>query len=68
MSPYTTMKITRADALAEITRHVFDATDEEIEEALFELVGRKTLNNFSVVTDYDSVDVHDVCYVPGCLL
>lgn len=46
------MHITRTDALGEIMKNLLGATDEELEEALFELVGRKKLYNFSIVPSY----------------
>ena len=56
MGAYSTMEITRADAFAEIIRALSSASDYELEQVLFDLVGEKLLYNFSIVSDYESTD------------
>lgn len=56
MSPYTTMHITREDARGEIMKNLLSASDDELEAALFELVGRNKLYNFSIVSSYNDDD------------
>ena len=52
MSANSTMDITREDALREIVSHLFDATNKEIADLLYELVGRQRLYNFCIVSSY----------------
>ena len=55
-SPYSTMQITKNDALGIIMKKLLTATDEQIEDMLFDLVGRDWLNNFIIVNEYDDVE------------
>jgi len=52
MGAYSTMDITRPDAVAVITARLLNASDEELENVLFDLFGDKHLSNFQVVSDY----------------
>ena len=52
MGANSTLDITRNDALAEMMKHLLRATDEELEEALYELAGRRNLYNFRIVESY----------------
>ena len=52
MGAHSTLNITREDAIAEAIKSLATATDEELEEALFELVGDKKLTNFRIVPEY----------------
>lgn len=53
MGAYSTMEITRQDAISVILQNLHTASDEEISDMLFELVGRKNLHNFKIVADYN---------------
>jgi membrane-bound lytic murein transglycosylase B len=58
MSVYTTLDVTRSDAIMAIVQRVVSATDEQLAEMLFELVGREgiqdsMLANFRIVSDYN---------------
>ena len=56
MGAYSTMEITRADALAEIIRALAAASNYDIENVLFTLLSDRLLYNFSIVEDYESTD------------
>lgn len=58
MGVYSTMYITRADAVAEILKHLAAASDEEIGEVLFDLAcsGERKLWNFLVIDSYEDRD------------
>jgi hypothetical protein len=52
MGADSTLDITREDALKEIARHLETASDEEIANALYELVGHRLMYNFWMVKEY----------------
>lgn len=56
MGIYSTMYITREDAINEIKENLDRAPDECIAEALFGLVGTKTFDNFMIVDKYEEFD------------
>lgn len=62
MGIYSTMSITREDAIREILSRLETAKDEEVAEALFQLTG--TFYNFWIVESYDDVLIS---YEEGCL-
>lgn len=49
MSAFSTMYITREDAMMQITRKLSTASDEKIAEILFDLIGHETGHNFRIV-------------------
>lgn len=58
MSAYSTMKITRKDAMKVIINSLMDASDEKIEEILFELK-RDRLYNYKIVSQYETENPED---------
>lgn len=56
MGAYSTMSITREDAMKEILSRVVSASDEMLEDLLFDLIGNKTLYNFRIVGEYTNDD------------
>lgn len=54
MGAYSTMSITREDALKEILSRIVGAPDGVLEDLLFDIVGQKALYNFRVVSQYDN--------------
>lgn len=62
MSAYSTMNITRDDAISLIMSRLLGASDEKVEDMLLELVGRDWLNNFSIVRQYEDYDENDYSY------
>lgn len=56
MGACSTMDITREDAMTEIMSHLFHASDDEIAEVLYELVGHRRLYNFCIVSEYKEPD------------
>lgn len=67
MGVHSTMAITRADAIREIEDRLGLASDEEIAEILFTLVGDQTLRNFRVVADYGEAKGFAYVYEEGSL-
>lgn len=59
MGVYSTLDITRNDALKEIMGKILTADDSELEEILFTLFSEKTLNNFRIVNEYEFEDGYD---------
>ncbi len=53
MGVFSTMVITREDAEEEILKHLRTAPDDSVKEALFELLGRHTGYNFTIVEEYE---------------
>lgn len=64
MGKDSTMDITRADAMAELLRHLPDASDDELSQALYAVVGDRHCRNFNIVADY-SGDWY-IKYESGC--
>lgn len=64
MSIYSTLDITRADALSEILKKLSCATDAELEEVLFALFAERTWYNFNIVPSYNKAHLE---YKPGKL-
>ena len=56
MGACSTMDITREDALGEIVKHLFTASDDKIAEVLYDLVGYDRLYNFKIVREYEEPD------------
>lgn len=48
MSAYTTKTVTRDYAIATIVKKVYELSNYELEEVLFDLIGEESLNNFIV--------------------
>lgn len=53
MSIYSTMDITREDALREIERNLRNATDEQVEDMLFAMTRDWNSYNFRIVANYE---------------
>ncbi len=56
MGAYSTMDITRDDAIESILRELENATDEQISDTLFALIGDKWIHNFNIVENYSEKD------------
>lgn len=72
MSIYSTLAITRADALSEIQRRLQGALDHELEDILLTLVGDRErasgrVHNYLIVQDYEIPHKCPDNYSPGCL-
>jgi hypothetical protein len=60
------MSITRQDAIAEIMKTLSVASDEEIADTLYALLGNRILYNYTIVDSYQGHE--DWChYTPGAL-
>ena len=53
MGAYSTLDITREDALEAIRARLNRCNDDELAEAMFGLFGDRTLCNFTIVDKYD---------------
>lgn len=53
MSIYSTLEITREDAIRLIQTYLFQADDEKLSEMAFEAWSRENHRNFSIVLSYD---------------
>lgn len=56
MSIYSTLSITREDAIVLIMKNLSSLTDNELADACQTVWGEKHLHNFSIVTSYESDD------------
>jgi hypothetical protein len=56
MGVYSTMAITRQDALAEIMQRLQTASDEQVAAVLFDLTHHQRLFNYSIVPNYEGLD------------
>jgi len=66
MGVYSTLTISRKDALREIQSRLLDASNKEIGECLFELTCNHTFNNYWVVDTNDEVHAEYCCEECGC--
>lgn len=53
MGVHTTCSITREDAIQEIIRKLFNASDDELSSMMFALYGDETLQNYRIVYGYE---------------
>jgi len=53
MGIYSTIDITREDAISLIMKGIEESSDDELADALFDLYGNKTLNNYFIVSSYE---------------
>lgn len=56
MGVYSTVNLTRQEAISYILASLDDASDDEVAAALFALVGERTINNYSVTTEVPDAD------------
>lgn len=56
MGAYSTVNLTRQEAINYILASLDDASDHEVAAALFALVGEQTINNYSITTEVSDAD------------
>lgn len=56
MSAYSTLNITREDAISLIMSDLINADDDKLADMAFEAWGRENLRNFIIVRSYDSLN------------
>jgi hypothetical protein len=64
MGAYSTVSITKEDAIKEILAALDEATDEELADALFALKRERTLYNYRIVDNYNVADTNQAKHDP----